>query len=186
MATGFVYSTSERVRRVDEIISLFATVRSSLVDAVIYETEHLARFDGNTGANPLSGALALIAKSASQLSKTTIQNLLTELNINITLFQGVFTVNSMGIDITAFDLDVDDGSSKATITRVGSGDPKFLTSFAAGDQRTLSNSEDAVNNGTFTVDAATTDTVITLDAVISGGVDNANDKSMVITLIKKA
>lgn len=184
MATGFIYSTSERVRRVDEILSLLAVVRSALVDAVIYESEHLARFDGNLGGT-LSGGLSSVSQSAAQLSKTTITNLLTELNVNISLFQGVYTAKSMGPDLTAFNLDVDNGASKATITRVGSADPNFLASFAAGDQLTLSNCENAVNNGTFTIDTLTS-TVITLDAVISGGIDNADDKSMVITLIKKA
>jgi len=182
MATGFVYSARERLRRMDEMTRLLNDARSSLEEALIFETEALSL---PSGALSLASEMGSIYQGAAQITKITFLNLLTEFNINVALAQGIFTANSLGPNLTAFNIDADDGASGATITRVGTLDPNFGGSFAAGDQLTLTNCEDSANNGTFTLGAVAA-TILTLDAPISGGVDNPDDKTVVITLIKKA
>lgn len=186
MATGFIYSPSEIVRRVDELIDLFREAREAAKASKNYSDSQLSLSDG--AGTQLFNELISIQGSLGVILDKTILNLLTELNKNIRLPQAIYTAGSLGPDITAFNIDVDDGASGATISVVGSGDPDFDNAnspIIANDEITLTNAEDAVNNGTFTV-ASRTSTVITLSAVISGGVDNANDKTVVITTVERA
>lgn len=181
--TGKTYSTSERLRMLDEMLALLREARVGIVKADEYQQNLLSDVDG--GVNMNIEMVGLLGPSA-QVTRVTVLNMLTEYNINAFFAQLILTSSSLGVDVTALDIDVDNGASKATITSVGSGTPSFNSQLAAGDTITITNAENAVNNGTYTLDINSTATVITLDAVISGGVDNTNDKSMVITRIDAA
>ena len=81
-------------------------------------------------------------------------------------------------DLDSFAIDVDNGSSKSTVTAVGGAEP--FGTIEAGDVLTLSNCTDSDNDGTYTVDSATA-TVITFTATM-GGEDTGGDVNAVITL----
>lgn len=99
--------------------------------------------------------------------------------------------NGAGVTLTChhFDVDVDNGSSKAEIEAqdaannvldlFGDGAGQL---FAAGDIIDIYSAEDTANKGIYEVDSCT-DSKVTLKTVILGGTDNTSDEKLSFRLI---
>ena len=86
----------------------------------------------------------------------------------------------IGATQLSFDIDVDNGSSKAEITSNFSG---WFDTFDVADQITIVGSEDQLHDGNYVVDARTS-TVLTLTTVMAGS-DNAADTQMRIRISRR-
>lgn len=184
-----ILSLEDHSKRLDWVIRQLSSAKSLVNSAIqtredMFSEQHRPEDIDAQIVLLLGDISAVVSQASSDLSALPFTNA-TEIRPGLRADNGT----GVTLEVHHFDIDVDNGSSKAEIEAqdaannvldlFGDGAGQL---FAAGDIIEIYKAEDSANKGIYEVDSCT-DSKLTLKTVILGGVDNTSDEKLSFRLI---
>lgn len=183
-----VKSFEEKIKDVERVEIMVASLKATMLEALAYQEQEFE--DGILIPNDFRVRIEAMLNGMAALTATTIPAALTimttELDIwQVRLSKDIFhdpqTWESVNVDVVSSDDAVLTINQTGTVDIFGTG----TTVLIPADVIEITNAEDPKHNGRHTIKAAgVAAQVITLDSNMLGE-DNANDETMVITLVER-